>query len=66
MSDNQFKVGDIVQLKSGGPNMTVSAFHVGEVECTFWNPSTEQMSTLKVFPNTLQKCDTESPSVKKK
>ena len=36
---NSFKVGDVVQLKSGGPIMTVSseAGNRGEVGCTWFD-----------------------------
>jgi len=34
---NAFKIGDVVQLKSGGPEMTVSKIDAEEVLCTWWS-----------------------------
>jgi uncharacterized protein YodC (DUF2158 family) len=31
-----FKIGDVVKLKSGGPKMTVSTIKDGEVWCTWF------------------------------
>lgn len=36
MSDNTFNVGDIVQLKSGGPGMTVAAVNGDKIDCTWF------------------------------
>ena len=42
----EFKIGDVVRLKSGGPEMTVSQYpfktvdgveHEGQVECTWFD-----------------------------
>jgi len=42
----KFKVGDIVQLKSGGPKMTCTnpdpSYHVGEVECKWFAGGKQQ------------------------
>lgn len=34
---NTIKVGDVVQLKSGGPEMTVAKVTPEEVLCTWWS-----------------------------
>lgn len=39
---NNFKIGDVVQLKSGGPAMTVSETNdAGMVLCTWFNSQNE-------------------------
>jgi len=43
----QFKVGDVVKLKSGGPAMTVSELAVTQVWC-MWFEGTEQKQAI--FP----------------
>ena len=61
---NTFKTGDIVQLKSGGPNMTVSSFDSEEEEydCCWFNGKKKESSTFKaevlVYPDD-QAIDTE-------
>jgi len=57
MADKQFELGDVVQVKSGGPQMTVS--HVeGDselIECTWFDKKQEPRfqefpaSTLKIY-----------------
>lgn len=42
MTDNQFKVGDVVFLKSGSPPMTVSELHIdNKVSVTWMTPKGE-------------------------
>jgi len=36
MADQTFKVGDLVQLKSGGPIMTVSEIYFHRPETKYW------------------------------
>ena len=36
-SERAFAVGDTVQLKSGGPKMTVEAVNRDQVQCTWFN-----------------------------
>jgi len=36
MSKTEFKVGDLVQLRSGGPTMTVSSIYAGDVRCKWF------------------------------
>ena len=52
----EFKIGDVVRLKSGGPEMTVSQYpfktvdggeHEGQVECTWFD--SENRLKHKVF-----------------
>ena len=62
MPNSQIRVGDVVQLKSGGPHMTVStidnyAEYMGAT--CIWFKSTEKQSAT--FPlDTLAKVDTDS------
>jgi len=42
MSD--FKVGDVVQLKSGGPKMTIDRISVTQASCT-WFEGTQSLSS---------------------
>lgn len=54
-----FKTGDIVTLKSGGPEMTVSeiihSVHKGEyeVECIYYNKEKNEYKTLMFKPQIL-------------
>jgi uncharacterized protein YodC (DUF2158 family) len=43
MTEQQFKVGDVVMLKSGGPTMTVGSIAPGGViECLWFDKNNEQ------------------------
>jgi uncharacterized protein YodC (DUF2158 family) len=44
----QFKVGDIVQLKSGGPKMTVESIESTGAAFCVWFDETPQGSLVKV------------------
>jgi uncharacterized protein YodC (DUF2158 family) len=49
-----FKEGDVVQLKSGGPKMTVKTMHTdGDVYCQWFSGSKLQDGYFK--PHSLQK-----------
>ncbi len=37
MAEEQFKSGDVVQLRSGGPKMTVNDIVSGRVECMWFS-----------------------------
>lgn len=39
--DNNFKPGDIVELKSGGPDMTISSIENGSVFCQWFDSKSE-------------------------
>lgn len=43
--DSEFEIGDLVELKSGGPVMTIGRIHVGEAVC-FWFGYSESYSTF--------------------
>lgn len=51
MKDAKFKIGDVVQLRSGGPRMTV--LHVAEewLECLWFNNAGELQQDT--FPPTM-------------
>lgn len=56
MSEQQFKAGDVVQLKSGGPHMTVSSILPGgSADCTWFDEKNEPRhetflcETLKMY-----------------
>jgi len=65
---DKFKTGDVVQLKSGGPIMTVVGYHVAHfpdgtsqtsdtnVECTWFNEKNERKSST-FHEDTLEKAD---------
>jgi uncharacterized protein YodC (DUF2158 family) len=48
MSKPQFKIGDTVQLLSGGPQMTVVAVKSGKTECCWFDK--EQKARRANFP----------------
>jgi len=53
MSEVNFKIGDIVNLKSGGPDMTISGIDSGWIECTYWNKETKKFDSITLDPGTL-------------
>ena len=56
MSDNQFKPGDVVQLKSGSVLITVvKCIKEGKLECQWQNQSTGEFQTRSFHPVVLQK-----------
>lgn len=49
-----FKIGDVVQLNSGGPKMTVDGFDLTEVICVWFQGTSKQSgkfqaASLKVY-----------------
>ena len=49
--DEEFKVGDVVQLKSGGPAMTISAWMSKEIAVCRWFPElTIRETSEEAFP----------------
>ena len=57
MSDSKFNVGDIVKLKSGGPEMTVEDVGEDAISCV-WFADTE-IGRSKFLEATLEKADTD-------
>jgi len=59
MSTEEFKVGDTVQLKSGGPTMTVNWVGLDDTSETVvhckWFDKSEKLTTESFAPATLQK-----------
>ena len=63
MSDDQFKKGDVVELKSGSVRMTVSEDSVSSaLDCRWWNSSTHKFEWDRFNPSVLKKCDSDSGS----
>jgi uncharacterized protein YodC (DUF2158 family) len=51
----QFKIGDIVRLKSGGPAMTINRVHPNSVTCIYYNEQTNVFEfLLDVMPECLE------------
>jgi uncharacterized protein YodC (DUF2158 family) len=46
MPQNEFKVGDVVVLKSGGPKMTVYEVDGHWVSCQFWSEAAKRFEVL--------------------
>jgi uncharacterized protein YodC (DUF2158 family) len=47
---SEFKVGDIVVLKSGGPKMTVSEVHIDRIATTWFAGSKKESSNFPPEP----------------
>lgn len=62
MTNQKFKTGDVVQLKSGGPWMTVVGVEDGEVSCT-WFDKDNLLKSNEFDEETLNKRDTGTSSV---
>ena len=53
MADNAWKIGDRVQLNSGGPTMTVDAINDdGTVRCT-WFDDKKELKSESFHPDTI-------------
>lgn len=48
-----FKPGDVVQLKSGGPSMTVLPSKEGEVSTVWYNADNREYATATFSPEVL-------------
>jgi uncharacterized protein YodC (DUF2158 family) len=46
MPQNEFKVGDVVVLKSGGPKMTVYEVDGNLVSCQYWSEPAKRFEVL--------------------
>ena len=55
--DEQFKIGDVVQLKSGGPSMTVSGKSGEQLACQWYTGAEYGYSTSYFAPETLRKAE---------
>jgi uncharacterized protein YodC (DUF2158 family) len=69
MADQPFKVGDVVQLKSGGPKMTVTDVSLATdkkdaVVTCIWFPTTTdpKLGTLTFRPEVLRKLPADGES----
>jgi uncharacterized protein YodC (DUF2158 family) len=49
-----FKVGDVVELNSGGPIMTVQSIHGSQVTCVWFNKTTGCFVESPLFAATLR------------
>lgn len=49
MSNTQFKVGDVVKLRSGGPKMTISAArdNSGDYTCVWFKGASREVGYFK-------------------
>lgn len=47
--DSNFKPGDVVELKSGGPDMTVSAIHEDSAYCEWFDHKNEPQARMYVL-----------------
>jgi len=56
---NQFKVGDVVKLKSGGPNMTVTIAQPGaQIYCTWFHEN--KLERHAFIPETVEGVEADS------
>lgn len=63
MEETKYKAGDLVQLKSGGPLMTVSEQVMNLVHVTWWNGGTSDFSRESFYADCLEAADpVEKPS----
>ncbi|MDA2937027.1 DUF2158 domain-containing protein [Acidobacteria bacterium AH-259-A15] len=46
-SKQKFKSGDIVKLKSGGPNMTVDSYVASHIRCSWFAGNKLQMGSFE-------------------
>ena len=49
-----FEIGDVVQLKSGGPNMTVSNAATSGIACVYYNQIKGEMVRETFYPAQLR------------
>lgn len=57
MAHQEFKIGDVVRLRSGGPSMTVvnpAASGGKEVWCEYWNEGTSKFENRGFYPALLE------------
>ncbi|MGC2695656.1 MAG: DUF2158 domain-containing protein [Candidatus Angelobacter sp.] len=47
---NHYKVGDVVQLMSGGPKMTVDAVEGDQAWCVWFDGNQEKRGVYKIAP----------------
>lgn len=63
MAQQTFQPGDVVQLKSGGPKMTVSVIDGDNIYCMGYDENAHQfIEPRKFFRVVLKKIDDEAPS----
>ena len=53
----KFKTGDVVQLKSGGPRMTVGEDDKCKVTCWYLSADYKEVHTLVIDENMLNPCE---------
>lgn len=55
MAQQAFVVGDVVQLKSGGPNMTVTTVEGKEIFCEWFSGDSNEVKRYVFPPDALRK-----------
>ena len=55
MSELEFKEGDLVCLKSGGPTMTIMEINENWAKCVWWSSSKQGFGEGNFKPKTLRK-----------
>ncbi|RZJ63367.1 MAG: DUF2158 domain-containing protein [Flavobacterium sp.] len=53
MDEESFYIGDLVVLKSGGPIMTITSFHMNVPVCSYFVNG--KLETFKTFGDNLKK-----------
>ena len=57
-----FNVGDVVRLKSGGPSMTVDGNQGSRLDCTWFESGSNVIHRMDFHQGALEKVAVESPS----
>ena len=58
-----FKKGDVVILKSGGPKMTVKSIQENKIICVWWDEKTNDYKEREFEEDLLEKYEPLSPEI---
>ena len=61
----EFQEGDVVQLKSGSPPMTVSHVHTNDVVCEWFHTGKKEFVSKRLAPHVLKKAKSDEMSTVK-